>query len=477
MTMTATRIPLLALLAVALAAPVMVGCSDDESDAKAGGDRPVTLRIGTDDEPGKPAADQIQELARRVEKLSDGQLRIRPVWHAAGDGPDWDQRVARMVTKGELEMGLIPARAWDTEGVTTLRALNAPFLVTSDALLGEVVSGDLADDLMAGLGEANVTGVALFPEGLRHPFAMKKPLLGPDDYDGAVIRTPTSKTVEAVFEVLGASVNDEDPDAAVHAGLDSAYVLDPGGTATGNVAFFPKVNSLVVNSDAYEELSEEERELLAKAAAETRAWAIDELPADADAAQAYCEEGGVVVNASDAQLEALEQATAPVYDKLSRDETTAELIAAIQRLKQDSAASATAPEECGATKKDATQQTALDGVYRFRTTDKELRANGIIDAGDIDENHGTFTMTLKAGEYCWEQKAPNPLDNPSECGQYEVEGNRMIIRYPVGAPDVYRWKKAPNGDLSFTVLDAADGDLSYARAWTSGGWQRVGDAK
>ena len=30
---------------------------------------------------------------------------------------------------GELEMGLIPARAWDTEGVTSLRALHAPFLV------------------------------------------------------------------------------------------------------------------------------------------------------------------------------------------------------------------------------------------------------------------------------------------------------------------------------------------------------------
>jgi TRAP-type C4-dicarboxylate transport system substrate-binding protein len=475
--MTATRIPLLALLAAALAAPVLAGCSNDESDAKAGGERPVTLRIGTDDEPGKPASDQIQELARRVEKLSGGELRIKPVWHAAGDGPDWDQRVARMVTSGELDMGLIPSRAWDTEGVTTLRALNAPFLVTSDELLDDVVSGDLAKDLMAGLDKANVTGIALFPEGLRHPFGLKKPLLGPKAYDGATIRTPTSKTVAAVFRELGASVNDEEPDAAVHAGLDSAYVLDPGGTATGNVAFFPKVNSLVVNSDAYEKLGEEQRELLAKAADETRDWAIDELPGDAEAAQAFCENGGAVVNASDADVKALEEATAPLYDELSQDEPTAKLIAAIRELKQGSAASATTPEECGATKKDAKQQAALDGVYRFRTTDKELRDNGITDPGDIDENHGTFTMRLKAGEYCWEQKAPNPLDNPSECGQYEVHGNRMIYRYPVGAPDVYRWKKGPNGDMSLTALDAADGDLGYARAWTSGGWQRVGDAK
>jgi hypothetical protein len=236
------------------------------------------------------------------------------------------------------------------------------------------------------------------------------------------------------------------------------------------------VNSLVVNSDAYAKLDEEQRDLLAKAADETRDRAIGELPADDDAAQAFCKAGGAVVNASDADVEALQEATAPVYDELSRDEPTAKLIAAIRRLEQDSQISATAPDECGG-KQDAREQAAIDGVYRFTTTDKELRDNGITDPGEIDENHGTFTVTMKAGEYCWKQKAPNPLDNPSECGQYEIEGNRMIFRFPLGAPDVYRWKKAPNGDVSLTALDAAEGDLSFARAWTAGGWQRVGDAK
>src|SRR5262245_29097715 len=141
-TMKATSI---AILAFVLAA---AGCGggDEGGAAKTAEIKPVTLRIGTDDEPGRPAADQIEELARRAAKLSDGAIRIEPVWHAAGDGPDWDQRVARMVTGGELDMGLIPARAWDTEGVTSLRALNAPFLITSDELLDQVVSSELADD-------------------------------------------------------------------------------------------------------------------------------------------------------------------------------------------------------------------------------------------------------------------------------------------------------------------------------------------
>ena len=56
------------VLAVVLLACVLGACSGDEETTKAGGaGEPVTLRIGTDDVPGKPASDQIEEFARRVE--------------------------------------------------------------------------------------------------------------------------------------------------------------------------------------------------------------------------------------------------------------------------------------------------------------------------------------------------------------------------------------------------------------------------
>ena len=206
---------IIAVLAVALVAAGLRRRRRRRGRRRPSAIAPVTLRIGTDDEPGKPAADQIEELARRAAKLSGGAVRIEPVWHAAGDGPDWDQRVARMVTSGELDMGLIPSRSWDTEGVTSLRALNAPFLITSDELLDDVVSSDVADDLMAGLGKA---GVARHRACSRRDCATRsgssRPLMGPDDYDGEAIRTPTSETTTAVFAALGASVNDDEPGPA-----------------------------------------------------------------------------------------------------------------------------------------------------------------------------------------------------------------------------------------------------------------------
>jgi C4-dicarboxylate-binding protein DctP len=61
-------------------------------------------------------------------------------------------------------MGMIPARAWDTEGVTWLRALQAPFLITSNDLVGQVVKADMAKEMLSGLDKAGVIRLALVPE-------------------------------------------------------------------------------------------------------------------------------------------------------------------------------------------------------------------------------------------------------------------------------------------------------------------------
>jgi len=143
---------LLKIVSLASAMLLVAGCSaGSQETSKAGGTAPpVVLRIGTDDQPGRPGADQIEDVAARVAEATSGTLTIEPVWQAAGVGADdWDQVVARMVVSGELDLGLIPARAWDTEGVTSLQAIHAPLLITSNELLGQVVSSELADDLLA----------------------------------------------------------------------------------------------------------------------------------------------------------------------------------------------------------------------------------------------------------------------------------------------------------------------------------------
>lgn len=307
----------------------------------------LELRLGTNDADDSPTAVAIREFARHVDELSAGSIIIEPVWRAAGDPApdDWDQAVASIVISGDLDLGLIPAAAWDTEQVTSLRALNAPFLVDSDALVDAILNSDIADELMAGLGDAGVTGLALLPEGLRYVFAYGDALIAPGDFEGTTIRSPRSDTVYSLFEALGATADDpqssefdEQASDGTLAGVESSFARAtglPGGptTAVGNLPLFPKLNALVANSDTFATLTAEQQLLLRDAATLTRDEMITAAPGEAAMAAEYCAAGGTVVTIGNADLAAFIEAAAPVYADLEVDPATAALIDRISALK------------------------------------------------------------------------------------------------------------------------------------------------
>lgn len=311
-----------------------------------------TLSVATDDEPGRPAAAQVEEFARQVKELSGGKVLIEPVWKAVGDDKDdWDQAVARGVAAGHFDMGLIPVRAWDTEGVTAFAGLHAPFLVTSNSLMEKVAAPEIADELLAGLEKAGVSGLALFPESARMLFAFGKPALKPADLAGKTVRAPRSDTTYAVLKSLGATpddlVGEQFPDglatgkvAAAESSFAFAGTLPEPSIATGNLILYPKINSLVANPKVLKELSEGQRQWLRDAAAGTRKWADGSLPAIADDAAKFCRDGGTIVTATDAEVAAFKAAAAPVYAQLERDPGTKALIAKIRALASSEPAAA-----------------------------------------------------------------------------------------------------------------------------------------
>ncbi len=96
------------------------------------------------------------------------------------------------MVSGRLDGANVPARAWDALGVTTLRALNAPFLLESDSAVADVVTGDLAPELLAGLDGAGVTGLGLVAEGQRRLVFFGDAVVPTDAMAGRVIRAPRS---------------------------------------------------------------------------------------------------------------------------------------------------------------------------------------------------------------------------------------------------------------------------------------------
>jgi TRAP-type C4-dicarboxylate transport system substrate-binding protein len=415
------------------------GCTGSAPSKAGGASPPLTLRIGTNDEPGRPAARAIEEFARQVTTLSHGRIRIDPVYQVAGDSPSWDQVVARQVINGQLDMGMIPARAWDTEKVTSLRPLQAPFLVDSDGLLKQVVTADLAGEMLAGLDRAGVTGLALVPESTRHLFGYGTALLSPVDLHGRTIRVPRSTTSYALFQALGATPNDVDDPPDPFVGADSSFELavnlERSTTATGNLPLYAKANSVVINSKRFTALDQTQRGRLRDAAIATRDWGVRSMSSTAADAKQYCLNGGSVALATPAEVAAFRQAAQPVYTELQKDPQTAALIAAIRGL-----AARTPPSPpvaaCGPAPAASSVQPAAgtfpDGIYRKTVSEKAMLAAGV--SGRDAKNHaGLWTMTFDKGTVAIQQRG-----YPAGTGVYCLSAGQVTVtegRSRCGATD------------------------------------------
>ena len=474
-TTTGTRRSARALAGAAalLLAASTTSCTElSGSNTKVGGDPdPITLTMGTDDTQGRPAALQIEKFAREVEERSGGSLLVEPRLAAAGpDQPAWDQKVARLVTDGDLDLGMIPSRAWDTEGVHTLRALNTPFLVTTDAAMNAVATDDaLATDLMAGLDDVGVTGLALVPEGLRHLFLYDEPQLAEDTLRGAVVRSPRSETTWAFLEALGAEPSDSVADDEFSVAETSFAVAPPGAvrTAAGNLTLFPKVNVVAANSARFAGLTEEQQEALRGAALATRDWAIETNVSDRAQAADWCAQGmGDVINAGDAMVAAAHAAARPVIADLRGDEQTAALITRVEALTDPAAASAVEPcrrDQAATSTAPVLSPTGgdlPDGTYRAEYTDSYLRSRVRTPDG-VANNHGVWTFALKDGHWSFDQAAPDITDH--EEGVYEVRGDHLFWALSEGQVLHFRWRTDADGDLHFEQFRdfGADVDPDY----------------
>ena len=97
---------------------------------------PVALRLAISDGIGRPSQAAVDTFIEQVATLSGGSITVEPVYDAGGDTPEgFEVGVAGLVERGDIDLGIAASRAWDLAGVTSLQALQAPFLITDDALL------------------------------------------------------------------------------------------------------------------------------------------------------------------------------------------------------------------------------------------------------------------------------------------------------------------------------------------------------
>jgi TRAP-type C4-dicarboxylate transport system substrate-binding protein len=469
-------------LAAALAVAVLAGCATSHrvrgADKAGGSDAPLVLRLGDVDTQDDANTTWVLEyFGEQVAELSGGTLRVRVIYDAAGhERPDVEAQVARKVREGSFDLGWIGAAAWDELGVTSFQAFHAPFLVADDVLLDRIATGPLARDMLSGLRDAGVQGLAVVPESLRNPVGLRRPLVSLASFRGARLFVTPSRATDAALRALGATpvhALGKAQDLAMADGLLESLVAYLGpDIVTGNVSFFPVVHTLFANPASLRALTDAERAALEQAAARTVAHFVAKGPSVQAVIDRFCSTshaasatgGGRVVLASRGELAALVRATRPVYSELERDPRTKSLINQIRALKRSlpPAPAIRVPGGCsvaqkpGPTGSRASQATRkLEGTYRWRLP------------SDAEEPGKVSTTTLRDGK--WQNgEGPDAIE-----GTYAVTGNRIAFSWPSeNSVLIFTFSRDRDGTLHLTPTPSVErGDRGI---WSSAPWRRIG---
>ena len=465
---------------------VLAGCSLSEGNKAGGPGKPVVLRMATvDGEPGyRP---QVESLVKRVESLSQGNLRIEVVYGVGNFNPDAEQQVVRGVAAGTYDLGVVGTRVFDTLGVTSFQALTAPMLIDSYPLEQAVIDSDIPARMMRSLDKLHVTGLGVLEDGLRKPIAVEKPLLSPSDWRGITFAAFRSDEAFEAIRALGARPSDLFG-PQLDQGLDSGQVQafeknlfvynrlnmwNEAPYVTANVNLWPQTLAVIADPDRLGAMTSQQRDWLDRAVRDA-ARSTDMIDDDPGLISGLCAQGTRFANASGADIVGLKDAFAPVYASIENDPQTAAFIAEIERLKRQTPAGppfaiqgsctgpAPSPSSSPSPQPKTTDVTPLDGVWDVTYSRDELVAAHPDPSEVVPENYGHFTVAFHRGIWETQGTGQSPVS-----GTYAVDGNTITFHAPgPSGPEVWRYTWSVYRDtLTFQKLggEAPDCSLSVSQ--------------
>jgi TRAP-type C4-dicarboxylate transport system substrate-binding protein len=377
-----------------------------------------------------------QPFADAVKRLSHGTLQINIKRHWRLNDPRYETGLIKDVQKGNAPLGISATRAFDTVGISSFQALQAPFLIDNITLEQKVLNSDIPAKMLAGLKPHGLVGLAVLAGPLRRPLGFTGPLVAPSEYRGTSIGFRASAVSEEILRALGATPV-VIPASHDTSGLDGVEghvtnMIDAfkvrGATLAGNVVIEPRPNVIFMNQRAFGALSAAQQRVLIRAAGQARADGGVYEP-DGPSVQQMCRGGVTTVTASRVDLAGLRAAVQPVYHTLESNPTTRAFIAQITAMRQAVGGAPDAvscPAGSGGSSQITTAATPLDGTWRVSFTRAEFFAAGAASDEDNPGNWGQFTWTVDRGH--WRQTGPAGSSIAvTFYGTYVVSGNKITF--------------------------------------------------
>ena len=429
--MTRRLVTAACITAVVTSAAACGGGGDKAGGEEAGGARTLTLAAYAQPEP--------DEVVAAVQRLSGGSLRIKATTLWRDGQPHFEEATIADVRRGDVDLAIVAARAFDLVGTTSFHAVLAPFLVDSLELEGRVLTSLLAERMLAGVEDAGVIGLGVLPGALRRPVGSRQVTATAADFDGALVGVRPSEIVERTYHALGARtrvVTSSDELPTIDATDTTVTILDftrsdrLARSIAADVTLWPHVLVVIANREVFARLGPRRQALLRRAAQEALAPTLERVESnEGSALAAVCARGTTrLVTVSRTDRAELRRAVQPVYDELRRDALTRELIARIEQMR------ATSPPDtirCPDVARRAGFATdAIDGTWEWSVTRDELLAAGDTPSG-AERLAGSWRLVFRKGRF----ELRNLDSGDALTGDFRLVGNRLVAHLDDARPN------------------------------------------
>lgn len=452
------------------------------ADKAGGSGTPIVLRLANPYD-GLNQTPPVQYFVKHVEELSGDRVRIEVVDKWGNFASDAEQQVVRGLSAGEVDLGWVGTRVFDTMGIESFRALTAPMLIDSYALENAVIESGITKQMLKSLDQVGVVGLAVISDGLRKPIGITGPILGPAEWRGITFGTLTSKGQATAIRALGATPaqvfgterKERIEDRTIQGfemslwAYEAAVLAHLAPYVTANVSLWPQMDVLLANPARLARLSAKQRGWLEEAARDTAIRSAGLANKDAQVLGDACASGARFAEASEADRSALEVALAPVYANLERDSQTKAAISRIRTLKASTppGPGLAIPMGCkGKAPKQPTGGTGpapadLNGTYRYVITLEQAREAGMVDPEEVYPQ--VTTVVLKGGQLergCF----------GSGRNTYSIAGNRITFHSVDYAYDMtVDFTREGHGNLRLRPvppMDPGDAFQCFSQVWT-----------
>ncbi|MEL7564476.1 MAG: TRAP transporter substrate-binding protein [Dehalobacterium sp.] len=174
--------------------------NQESTDTAADSGKKIVLKLGHDHMVSSPFQKSAEKFKELVEERSNGRIEVQ-IYPAQQLGSS--REMIEGMQMGTVEMTLLPTAKFGGFD-QRLTLVDLPFLFPNEEVLWKVLDGDIGKEIMSGLDQIGIKGLAFYAEGFK-AFTANKPIHKPDDFKGLKIRTMEAPVIMGQYKAWGAN--------------------------------------------------------------------------------------------------------------------------------------------------------------------------------------------------------------------------------------------------------------------------------